>query len=128
MLASLSPPIVGLKWLKPTPLSRKRGKQLGACPSAHPLRAEAASAPSRLSCTQLLSQALKRSNHLQGLLAASASPELWVFFPTLALFKRFESGYERRQQHFFIPSYCGNPQRGGVNQPLPTDTVHHCSS
>lgn len=86
MLASLSPPVVGLKWLKPTPLSRKRGKQLGACPSAHPLRAEAASAPSCLSCTQLLSQALKRSNHLQGLLAASASPELWFFFlPWLCL-------------------------------------------
>lgn len=113
MLASLSPPMVGLKWLKPTPLSRKRGKQLGACPSVHPLRAGAASAPSCISCTQLLSQALKRSNHLQGLLAASASPERSGFFPALALFKRLQSGYERRHSISLFLPIVDFPKGGG---------------
>lgn len=45
MLASRPPSMPGLKRLKPTPLPRRQGKQLGACPSAHPLRA-----PSCVSC------------------------------------------------------------------------------
>lgn len=97
--------------------AREAAWSLSICPSIHPPRAGAASASSRVSCSQLLSQALKRRHHGRGCALpphpGKRTPRCFL----LPWLRQKALGPAMGDVAFPRPSYCGYRQGSGASGP-----------